>query len=148
MDWGPWFELSDKTTWPTGCGIYRVRFTDDSGAPLPIERIGGTDAEAIVYIGRSGVSTARSDRGLATRLSEFYNRGSHSGGWTYRQAVSVLEELGRFTGHHLQASVVELADDAIERAEKQALRDYFNVFGELPPFNSSFLGKWETHCTP
>ena len=139
----PWFDELAKC--PTGWGIYRVRIVDVNGRPIPLPRLCKVDAEGIIYIGRSGESTRKSDRSIRKRLDEFFNFGSHSGSGTYWQAKKVFQRLGVFTGHQIQAQVICAKDADIEVYEKRAIRAYFEAFGELPPFNSAFPGKWTAH---
>ncbi len=63
-------------------GVYQIRIVDGDNKPIPIPRIGGTDPDGIIYIGRSGYKSHKADRSLAKRISEF-ERGPHSGGETY-----------------------------------------------------------------
>lgn len=144
MHWTPWIPLNAETPWNPRWGIYRVRLMDSSGVRVPIPRIGSVDPEGVLYIGRSGYSHSKTDRSLGRRLWEFYNHGSHSGAGTWWQVKAVLDLLNRWPGRTLEVSVVELPDALIDDAESQALREYFSAFGELPPCNSSFPGKWTT----
>jgi hypothetical protein len=109
-------------------------------------RLCATDCDGILYIGRSGCLDGKTKRTLGQRLQEFVYEGSHSGGWTFWQAKHVFKALGCFPGHRLFASVVPLSGLRAEiiSAEMAAVRTYFMSFGELPPFNSAFPGKWKT----
>jgi hypothetical protein len=141
MEWKSWFNDCGKC--PAGWGIYRVRMVDAKGRPVPLQRLCGVDRDGIIYIGRSGKSTCKSDRSTKKRLGEFFNHGSHSGSWTYWQAKKVFQRLKKYEPHRIEAAVICLKDDDIYSGEKRALRAYFEEFGELPPFNSSWPGKWD-----
>lgn len=146
LSWGPWFELNDQTHWPGDLGIYRIRLANASGTPFSLGRVCAADPDGIVYIGRSGCLDGKKKRTLGQRLQEFVYEGSHSGGWTFWQAKHIFQALGCFADHRLFASVVTLSGLRAEivSAEASAVRAYFNAFGELPPFNSAFPGKWKT----
>jgi hypothetical protein len=121
-------------------GIYEISIVGQAGFPIPVSRIGGKDPDGILYIGRSGFSTARSPRDLSKRLQEFLS-GAHSGGETFDQMVPQLQRrLGKF---QLRYRVMWLHDDDIETQEKQQIRDYFREYCEPPPCNSAIPGKWE-----
>ncbi len=138
--------MNETTDWPSGHGIYRVHIAHPSGGPIPIPRIGGVDSDGILYIGRSGVTTNKSDCSLRSRLRNDFLRpyGSHSGDWTYRKACAILNDHPLFRDHCIWASVIVLKDNVIDRAERAAIRAYFERFGELPPCNSAFPGKWDS----
>lgn len=141
MQWQDWFELCEETVWPYSLyGIYRVRSANSDGVPVPIPRIGGTDADGILNIGRSGYTTAKTDRSLGQRLWEFWY-GRHSGAYTYYLTVQGLAQLPPFAGHKLWASIVVLPEVEIAQAEQSALHEYFQRFLELPPYNAAFPGR-------
>jgi hypothetical protein len=141
MDWQEWFELCAETVWPSSYGIYRIRMTTQDGTPILIARLGGVDPDGVLDIGRSGLRTAKSDRSLGRRLWEFWQGRNHSAAYTYGLARVLMAEMPRFCGHRLWASVLELADEAIEQAERDAIRAYFDRFLELPPYNAAFPGR-------
>jgi hypothetical protein len=141
MKWQGWFELVEATAWPYELyGIYRVRITNPEGMPITIPRIGGTDPDGILNIGRSGFRTKKTNRSLGQRLWEFWY-GNHSGSYTYGLALSALSRLPAFADHRLWASIVSLPDDEILQAEVTAIRQYFDRFLELPPYNGAFPGR-------
>lgn len=144
MRWRAWFELGEQVEWGplySLHGIYRVRATTPDGQPISIPRIGGTDPEGILNIGRSGVRTRKTNRSLGQRLWEFAARGRHSGAYTYSLATERLSLLPAFTGHRIWASVVILPDEEILQAEQNALHAYFARYCELPPYNAAFPGR-------
>lgn len=141
--WTAWRRLEQESFQTEGsCGIYEIRIVDGDDTAIRVPRIGGLDLVGILYIGKSGVSTARSPRTLAKRLGEFYWSGRpHSGGETLDQMVPRLRRrLGKF---QLQYRVMRLHDQDIEAQEKRQIRRYFRKYCELPPCNSAFPGKWE-----
>jgi len=141
MEWQHWFEIIETAIWPyTLYGIYRVRVTSAEGVPIPIPRIGGTDPVGILNIGRSGYRTSKTNRSLGQRLREFW-QGNHSSAYSCGLAARTLSLLPAFAGHRLWASVVLLADEDIQQAEASALREYFDRFLELPPYNAAFPGR-------
>jgi len=146
MGWSKWRnddELdSNYEYWKNQHGIYQIRVVDAEGRAIHIPRIGGTDEEGIIYIGRSGKSTTRTNRSLGARVWEFLRQKNyHSGSEMYHQARPKLLRRKNFTGHQLQFRVMSCEDSQIERKEKKALRKYFNTYCELPPCNSAFPGK-------
>ncbi len=108
---------------------------------MHIHRIGGTDPDGILSIGRSGLRTAKTSRTLGKRLREFW-KGYHSEAYTFGLARAKLGRLPQFLGFHLWASIVSLDDDReIAKTEIHAMRRYFDRFLELPPFNGAFPGR-------
>ena len=122
-------------------GIYRMHLADSDGRLIPICRLAGSDPEGVLYIGRSGKSTAKTPRHLSVRIGEFVRWGPHSGANTYQQAAKVLARRGVAVGHRVFVSTCALCDADVTAGEKRALRAYFESFAELPPFNTSFSGK-------
>jgi hypothetical protein len=144
MLWTAWFDLDANTPWNPRWGIYQIRVVGPDGVPLQLPRVCAGDSNGTLYIGRSGYSTAKTSRCLGQRLWEFYSHGSHSGAGSYWQLKAVLARRQQWGHHRLQARVVELADNEIADAECAAIRLYFDEFGELPPCNSAFPGRWST----
>jgi len=144
LSWGPWTPLTDETPWNSKWGIYRVRMVSASGGPVSLPRLTAVDPAGLLYIGRSGDSTAKTDRSLGRRVWEFYSHGSHSGAGTWWQTKRALDAAELWAGRTLAVAVVELPDAEIDEAECRALRAYFDRFAELPPCNSAFPGKWKT----
>lgn len=141
--WTTWKPLEEEYFQAEdSCGIYEIRIVDGDDTAIPLHRVGGIDRVGILYIGKSGVSTARSPRTLAKRLEEFFWSGRpHSGGETYELMIPQLRRrLGKFQLHY---RVMLLDDEDIETQEKQQIQGYFQEYGELPPCNSAFPGKLE-----
>ncbi len=141
MNWQDWFELCGTTVWPRSYGIYRIRISNREGVPIEISRLGGLDSDGILDIGRSGLRTAKSDRSLGQRLWEFWQGRNHSAAYTFGLARALMSGMPLFQGHRLWASIVVLADEAIKKAEEDAIREYFDRFLELPPYNGAFPGR-------
>ncbi len=127
-------------------GIYQIRMVDKDNSPIPVPRIGGTDPDGIIYIGRSGYETHKTDRSLAQRISEF-GSGPSSGGETYWLMKEHCTNFRHapYKDHRLQyrARHVKGTKREVDKAEIEALAVYFAQYGELPPCNSSFPGKWD-----
>ena len=125
-------------------GIYQIRAADVAGKPIPIPRMGSVDEEGILYIGRSGYKDRSPSRTLAVRLKEF-EQVDHSGAQTYflAECTGCLNQ-GIYKKHKLQCRVMYLSGDKeeIDKKEIGAIGQYFCRFGELPPCNSSFPGKF------
>lgn len=156
--WSSWEGIEQTKFKERGCfGIYQIRVVDRVGNPLPVGRIVGVDQEGVIYIGKAGpVQT------LAKRIHKFENvsklgKAKHSGGETYiLLKMKLIFSDHAFKNHKLQYKVVHLDTDRIgpelngkenfkhkiETEEINALADYFNKYGELPPCNSTFPGKW------
>ena len=140
MKWQQWF--SEPNECPVGWGVYRVRMVDIHGKAIRLQRLCGIDKDGILYIGRSGRKASKTNRCLKTRIAEFRNPNSHSGGWTYHKAREARNGRGVFRHHKIQFQVsICQKDSEIDAREKEALKDYFDTYGELPPFNSAFPGK-------
>jgi len=141
LQWSNWFELNKNTEWPTTHGVYCVSLADKNGRPFSIPRLCGEDPEGVIYIGRSGYANAKTDRSLGVRLWEFLV-GKHSGGQTYLQSARAIKKSGIYKNYKLLVSIARLLDYQIGEGEKSAMRQYFNKYGEVPPCNSAFPGKW------
>lgn len=137
--WSDWveIELAKSSSGPfDNFGIYQIRAVAPSNEPIPICRLVGIDSLGILYVGRSGYRYQRSKRTIANRIREFV-RQQHSGGITYASARKVLQQSPKFSQHRLQVRAMFLPDDKIGKAESSVLNDYFSIYAELPPCNSS-----------
>ena len=137
-DWSDWIAIASARArhGPFAFhGIYQVRCTDRSGAPLPIHRLVGVDKTGLLYIGRSGLPSRSERRTVANRLDEFM-RQEHSGGKTYVFAAAVMGGDPSLEGHRLEARGRRLPESEIERLEDAELTQYLMRHGELPPCNS------------
>ncbi len=142
--WNRWHDIDAAVSQEADCyGIYKIRILDEAGSPIQISRVGGSDNEGIVYIGRSGWSKARS---LSKRIGEFRagkrpGGWPHSGRWTYDLMMKALDHPRNrsFLPHSFQYKTMHLdqSEKEIKRVELEAMAAYFVRFGELPPCNSS-----------
>lgn len=160
--WRDWGNIENaKNEERDYCGIYRIRMVDNSKKPLIVSRICGMDKEGIIYIGR-----AKPKDTLGKRIDNFYNVKMHSGAETYELFCKSLKcQKHPYANHNLEYSVIRLhvieneheqklreeaklykkffIDSLIKKVEIDALVKYFITYGELPPCNSNFPGKWE-----
>jgi len=127
-------------------GVYQIRIVDKDNKPIPIPRIGGTDPDGVIYIGRSGYRSQKTNRSLAKRISEF-ERGLHSGEGTYYllKAYCKFFRTDPYKDHQLQYRVGRVAGtkEKVYETEIYSLATYFAQYGELPPCNSKFDRKWD-----
>jgi hypothetical protein len=148
--WGGWHDIDGPgSSQLSRFGIYQIRMVSATGNPIPIRRIAGIDKEGVIYIGGSGYGkqSAKKPRTMEKRIEEF-EKGPHSGGYTYRLAMEVLQNSGGcpYSAHKLQYRAARLpkADaELVKREEVKSLAGYFAKYAELPPCNSSFPGKWQ-----
>lgn len=114
---------------PTGPGAYAVRCAK-TGTPIPVYRALGTDEAGIRCFGRS--------TGLAVRLTTYARaaegwRAPHAEGIRYREAD--YDNHG-FAYTALQAAWHAFEDEASAKDQETAwFREYFALYGELPPLN-------------
>lgn len=151
--WSSWQDIEqvkvEQRSYP---GIYQIRMVNQDGNPRSIPRLMGTDEEGILYIGK-----VTPNRTLAKRIREFqsaarFGSASHSGGETYVLVwMNLIQSDPAYKDCKIQYRVMSLYADLgvqedfrhrIEEEESKALADYFHKYGELPPCNSSFPGKW------
>ncbi len=118
-------------------GIYQIHAISPDEKVIPINRLVGSDPLGIIYIGRSGINSESPNRTIANRINEFV-KAQHSGGVTYLRALPILKRSSIFHGHRLQARAMFLPDNEIKVAETKIMSNYFELYGELPPCNSSF----------
>lgn len=136
-NWTEWFDRETATDLrgPLNFfGIYQVQIVGSSGKPLRISRLCGVDSEGTIYYGRSGLQHKSSHRTIANRINEFF-KGQHSGGKTYARIKPNLDR--QFRAHSLKVRGLKLLDMNINGREALFLNKYLNMYGELPPCNSS-----------
>jgi hypothetical protein len=84
MGWSDYRKFVD-VEWrkiPTNPGVYYIRYVNESGKPVSVQRLGGVDKEGIVYVGETGNS-------LRKRLRDFWKTAHnfrvdrHRAGWNY-----------------------------------------------------------------
>ena len=116
--WSKWHDCDELKSeskyerWKNRYSIYQIRRVDMKGRAMPVPRIYGTDKNGIIYIGRSGPgkNATQTNRSLGNRIWEFSHNDHHSGSERYHQ---------------------------VESEEENALIEYFNKYGEYPPYNSA-----------
>jgi hypothetical protein len=142
VEWTKWIDidtaksLKEFEEW----GVYQIRLVDQEKQPIPIDRMAKVDGEGLLYVGRSGYRTAKTDRTLANRIKEF-DKHNHSGALTYFEAKETLKKVQKFRNHRLQVRAKFLSDEEINPAEVDTLSYYFSEYAELPPCNSSLPKK-------
>lgn len=142
MDWtGP---VSKNDALPARPGIYRILLvsTNDRRS-IPIARLLGTDPEGVLCIGKAGSLSRRlyHFRRAAERRDP-QNYASHSEGNLLRMLCERTDFEARYGPWDWMVSFFECEADGLAEAEQQAIREYFRVFGEVPPINSAIPGRY------
>lgn len=112
-------------------GIYRVSCARDASSdrPMPVDRLLGTDPEGTLYIGMAACFLDRVIE-LKKSLSPEHTSKGHECGSRHKSHAAIAD---RFPYQRL---IVTLQRSSTPReSEQQALRTYYEAFGELPPFN-------------
>lgn len=110
-------------------GIYRL-FATNAGAVCPIPRVLDTDDSGTLYIGKANSFL---DRVIDMKKSILpnYKSSSHDAGVRYKK-LSAMQ-----THFPVDDLMVELTlSDSPTETERQALDEYQNKFGEVPPLNA------------
>lgn len=122
------------------CGVYRVRLADVRGSPIEIPRLLAVDREGILVIGES--------KSVARRIREFHNafegrRPEHTAAVKLFLARHFTDfGKGTYEDYKIQFTARQLCDKGKAQKEEEALlKDYFIMYGELPPLNSSMPDK-------
>jgi hypothetical protein len=137
MRWSNYRSFTD-VDWesiPDGPGVYYITCIDGSGNPLKVRRLGGTDAEGIIYIGETGRSLRNRLRGF-WKSAQNYRQSRHVAGFnfSYYGYGSIFPLSG------LQFSYTSCEDKShSRRLEADCLWDYRRTKGfiDLPPLNFS-----------
>ena len=128
-------KISDRELWnninktfSNGGGIYKVIATDNE-KPVAIQRLLDIDTEGILYIGKASSFLDRVII-LKTSTDPDYNSSNHEFGVRYKehQTMKVKYPYDKLFVH-LEAS------DKPDSLESEALKNYYEKFGELPPLN-------------
>lgn len=124
---------------PTTAGIYIIM------RKKPVQRIGGTDACGILYIGKAF--------NLRERLNKFWNADHIASDLMRMQlplACSVLdcsvqteEELYPALSRLRSRVATPIKKRDLDSAERAVLMAYLLKFGELPPLNFSMRARWD-----
>lgn len=139
-DWSSWQDIESAKSKGGNLndfGIYEIRVVNRNKEAIPICRFVGRDSQGLIYIGRSGYRWQKTGRTIANRIKEFAQQ-QHSGGIAYARIQKVLAGQSEFSGHRLEARGVVLPDEEINKAEINAIDEYFSMHAELPPCNSAF----------
>ena len=116
-------------------GVYQVRIVNSRGEPIPIPRLGGTDTEAVYYIGQS------SDK-VRNRLKTFES--GRPGGEVLDNVSEKLEEKPDFARYRLEYRIRAIAKRnpmTPEAFEELLLSEYLYSFCELLPGNNNMPRK-------
>ena len=110
-------------------GAYVVHATTADGAPMSVGRVLGDDQLGMLYIGR-GKSFRSRVAFLSHTLRNSHFKKKHEFVRRYNRHPG-LES--RFRSELLMVKLYPSPDPVAE--ERRLLNDYFNEFGEVPPFN-------------
>lgn len=112
-------------------GVYKVAClkTVDSDEHIPVRRLLGEDTEGVLYI---GMAASFVDRviDLKKSLSPQHLSRGHECGVRMKQHDAISE---LFPYERLVVSLI--GSESPRDTERQALKDYFSTYGELPPLN-------------
>lgn len=111
-------------------GVYVIIGADKKETPVQLNRVCGPDAEGILYIGKS--TTVRS------RLQKFRNLvcpdagqfQGHAGAESYRENTCIK----KMCGPEFLMFRYALCEDC-DGAERELIRTYLDLYGEVPPLN-------------
>ena len=134
--WSEWRMLI-KEEWdqaPENTGVYRIRAVDESGKPIPLNRVAGIDKDGILYVG-----FGKEEHGVRGRIKDFdktavrpnSNYGLGPRKYTllkYQERLSIFEIQFQYC-----LASTEVDAKKLEDADLYAYRDEFL---ELPPLNS------------
>lgn len=109
-------------------GVYKIYFSE------PINRIIGTDNNSLIYIGSTGTNN-----GLTKRIRDFFdsatnNTSTHSGGKFYY--LSLRNHFGEANDKLKFNYEIKNTDVDAKNSEAAQLKNYLNIYGELPPLNN------------
>ncbi|NBW27613.1 MAG: hypothetical protein EBR38_03460 [Flavobacteriaceae bacterium] len=116
---------------PSKSGIYKIYSIDERDKPKHLQRLLGIDQEGILYIGKSENLKDRV-RMLWRVLQPNYNATAHTFGLNYKSLLSIQTEFP------LETLAIEFEEnDNAKIFEKEILENYRQLYGEVPPLNSS-----------
>lgn len=131
--WTKWMPLNDANVRNVSVsrGLYQVGAVGEGGGPSKICRLNGTDEEGIIYMGGSTK--------LRERLKGWLGPRKHHASRHWLLCQTILEQgIPRYEAR-FRVRVGDPHED-LEKAEANALADYFLKFAELPPCNALFRG--------
>lgn len=128
-------KISDTEFWNSinkefsnGGGVYKVIATD-SEKPVAIQRLLDIDTEGVLYIGKA-TSFLERVIFLKTSTDPDYESSNHEFGVRYKKHETMK------TKFPYDKLFVRLeASDKPDNLESEALKNYHDKFGELPPLN-------------
>ncbi|MBI3260713.1 MAG: hypothetical protein HYZ54_14735 [Ignavibacteriae bacterium] len=129
-------QISDNNFWYTIVekyhnkgGIYKV-IAVRNGQPRVINRLLGTDNEGVLYIGNTSSFLNRIVI-LKKSTAPGYISSTHEFGTQYKEHPAIQLQ---FPFDELFIEL--LTNDNPEEFERRELKEYYDKFGELPPFNN------------
>jgi hypothetical protein len=128
-------KISDTEFWNSinkefsnGGGVYKVIATDNE-KPVAIQRLLDIDTEGVLYIGKA-TSFLERVIFLKTSTDPDYESSNHEFGVRYKKHETMKTKFPYYKLFvHLEAS------DKPDTLESEALKNYHDKFGELPPLN-------------
>jgi hypothetical protein len=120
---------------PSNQGVYTIIAFSDSKKPIALNRVGEIDKDGILYFGKTGNIQERL-RMLWRTIQNDYKANAHPFGKRYKE-FAILRKLFPITS----LVVTYAIDKNPEKAESKLIKDYVNIFGEVPPFNSAIPKK-------
>ncbi len=142
-EWSELFHIktldSKWTSFPKTAGIYIIR------RKKAISRVGGSDPNGILYIGKS--------KNLGDRLWQFWAGNHTASGYLYsKPEVCTLifgkrcksyKEIELKLGELFFKFAAPIHSNKLESAETAVLYAYVKQFGEAPPLNLSLPNRWD-----
>jgi hypothetical protein len=120
-----WNKINDQFQ-DTG-GIYKLILANESGTPIPINRLLKKDKQGILYIGKALKFLDRVIE-LKKSLSPDHYSQNHECGVRYKRLLK-----NQFEFQNLWIELTQ--SENIDEMESEQLLAYENEFGELPPLN-------------
>ncbi len=135
MDWTEeWRNINDSAE--PNPAVYKIRLLGKDKKPIVISRWLGKDSKGIIYIGQNGNMEKRRIR---------FIKGFDSGGTLKNKighpAGNWIHILNKLNVTHIELKNLEYSyceTEEPEQFEREIIGKYVEIYGELPPFNSSF----------
>jgi hypothetical protein len=129
-----YIKLSNNFFWqtiPSKPGVYHIYSLDPKNKPKKLQRLIGKDEEGILYIGKSENLRERL-RMLWRVLNPDLNATAHTFGEKYN-TYQVLK-----SNFPLNTLAIKFrCSNNAKELEIKLIDEYINIFGEVPPFNST-----------
>lgn len=110
-------------------GAYKI-VAARKGERIPINRFLGTDKEGVLYIGKA-TSFIERVIDLKKSISPDFNGSAHICGRRYKSNPNIAK-LFPFEVLHIELFQTDRPDEL----ERSMLREYSNIYGEVPPLNA------------